>query len=460
MNYTFSPDTIAAIITPPGRGAVSAIRLSGEKAAPIANALFSGDLLEAESHKALYGALVSPKTKGIIDQALILVMKGPNSYTGEDVVEIFCHGSPIITEEIVEELCALGARPAKGGEFTLRAFQNGKIDLVQAEAVQSAIAADNALSMKLAARHLEVALSKKIQSWQKELTAITAIFEAAVDFPEEGLSFAKEEEIQPRLQTVLHEMQTLLDSFSDGKKLEEGLSCCLIGSPNAGKSSLLNALLRKDRAIVTKEAGTTRDLLEETLKIGPYSFSLIDTAGIRKAENIVEKEGILRSKKAAKDADFILLVIDSSKPLDPETLLLMEKADPEKTLLVWNKKDLGKDPYQQGKNGSFPTFPHQIALSAKTAEGVEELKKRLETLLWNAPPENYSLMLSKKRHKSCLEKAAQYVQTVADGLCTLPAFELFAIDLKEALHLLSNMIGSNVTEDVLSSIFSQFCVGK
>lgn len=445
--------TIAAIITPRGIGAISGIRVSGTLALEISSKIFSKNLQEATSHTAHLGSVCSLEEKISIDQAIALVMKAPNTYTGEDVVEFFCHGSPILTKKIFDELILAGAFPAKAGEFTFRAFQNGKIDLAQAESVQTLIASESSLAADAAKTHLEGALSKKIAHWQKILTDIAAIFEASVDFPEEGLSFKSRIEIEEDIQNILQDMRALKDSFSDGKKLQEGASFCLLGAPNAGKSSLLNALLRKDRAIVTSVAGTTRDLLEETLFIKGLPFILIDTAGLRSEGDLIEKEGMKRSKKALEEADFSLVVLDSSKPIPQEIERLLPLLCKEKTLIVWNKSDLQKPQ-------KLLAFPKQTVLSAKTLDGIEKLKEHLVDLAWDAPSEKPSLILTQKRHLLCIEKAMHYAEKALLEMQAEGSFEFMAVDMKSALGALAEIIGRNVSEDVLSSIFSQFCVGK
>ncbi|MEM8628827.1 MAG: tRNA uridine-5-carboxymethylaminomethyl(34) synthesis GTPase MnmE [Chlamydiota bacterium] len=444
--------TIVAPITPPGRGGVSGIRISGPEALDIADSLFSKDVRSIPSHRAVYGKIACPNTGSCIDQVLLLPMHGPHSYTGEDVVEIFCHGSPWITEQIVQKIIDCGAVLAQGGEFTLRAFQNGKMDLMQAEAVQKLIGAESSLAASSASEHLEGYLSKRVQTWQEELTEIGAIFLAAVDFPEEGLAFATRESLNKRLLTILQEMEALLASFQDGKKLEEHVSFCLAGPPNVGKSSLLNALLRKDRAIVTNQAGTTRDLLEESFSCGSHTFTLTDTAGIREGSCPIEQEGIKRSKEVAKKSDFVVFVLDTYYT-KLEACKLLEEHPPAKTLLVWNKADLQRGEFLE-------EFPYQVAVSAKTGKNLDALRELFIKASWNNPPDTYPFLLTQKRHQECLKKAKNCLDQVREGLAVERSFEFLSIDLQDCLQALAQMVGTCVTEDLLSSIFSQFCVGK
>lgn len=443
-------NTIAAIITPPGEGAISGIRISGPKTYDVAETIFSGDVKSYGCHTAHIGNILASDKK-VIDQVLILTMRGPNSYTGEDTVEIFCHGGSLVTRRVLERIIEAGASLAKPGEFSFQAFMNGKLDLAQAEAVQQLIAAKNELALESAEKQLQGALSHEISRFQKELTETTAILEAWVDFPEEGLEFASMEEIVSGLQTISERMEKLKNTFHDGKALHEGLTLCLLGSPNVGKSSLMNALLGKERAIVTEIAGTTRDLLEEDLRLGSFHFKLIDTAGIRKTEEIVEKEGIRRSEKAMKDADVILLLLDASRPLDQNDQKLIETTPKEKTILVWNKVDLAQAP------SDFPS----VKISAREKIGLADLTDAIEKLIWKkGPPSKEEVMITRLRHYTALSDAIQSCQAVIEGLKTGISPEFLAADMRSALHALSSIIGTNVSEDILSAIFSKFCLGK
>jgi len=443
-------DTIAAIATAPGEGAIAIIRISGPDSFDIAEKIFSRSTKNFKTHTAHYGHILASNGASI-DSVLLLVMKGPKSYTGEDSVEISCHGGSLISRAVLQRVYEAGARPARPGEFSLRAFLNGKIDLAQAEAVQGLIAAKNELALKSAEKQLQGALSEKIASFQKDLTETAAILEAWVDFPEDDLEFATTQEIINSLEAILYEMDNLKNTFSDGKMIHEGLSLCLLGAPNVGKSSLMNALLGKDRAIVTEIAGTTRDLLEEDLKIGKLHFKLIDTAGIRQTEEIIEKEGIRRSQAAVSEADLILLLLDASKKLTTEDLDLIERAPKEKTIFVWNKIDL--HPPNETISG--------VNISAKEKTGLNELKSTIESLIWKkGPPEKDQIMITHLRHYQALSNAIASCQTVIDGLKKGISAEFVASDMRNALSELGTIIGTNVTEDILTAIFSKFCLGK
>lgn len=443
-------ETIAAIATPPGEGAIAIIRISGAAAFEVAQKIFSRSMKNFKSHSAHYGQIIDVEGYPI-DSVLLLIMKGPHSYTGEDSVEICCHGGSLITRKVLARVFEAGARGAQPGEFSLRAYLNGKIDLAQAEAVQELIAAKSDLAMVHAERQLQGALSQTIRALQKELTDVAAILEAWVDFPEEGLEFAAMDEIIVSLEGALRRMEKLESTFHEGKILHEGLSLCLLGSPNVGKSSLMNALLGKERAIVTPIAGTTRDLLEEDLRLGQLHFKLIDTAGIRDTQEVVEKEGIRRSTIAMEEADLILLLLDATRPIEPNDEELLARAPKGKTILVWNKVDL-QDPIEKIDG---------VKISAKNKQGLDELKEAIEKLIWKkGPPSKEEVVITQMRHYQALKNSARCVKAVIEGLKSGISAEFVASDMRASLTELGAIVGTNVTEDILSAIFSKFCLGK
>lgn len=446
-------DTIAAIATAPGEGGIAIIRISGKESILVAGRVFSGPVHAYASHTVHWG-IVKDKEGNRIDEALLLVMRAPRSYTGADTVEFHCHGGSIASKRVLEAVIEAGARPAAAGEFTFQAFMNGKIDLAQAESVQRLISAKNEHAFQIAEKHLEGALSVKIISFQEELVRLTAILEAWVDFPEEGIEFATLESFVEDLSTINSRMQALLNTYYDGQRMEEGISLCLIGPPNAGKSSLMNALLQKERAIVTPIAGTTRDLIQEDLLLNGLHFKLIDTAGIRETEEIVEQEGIKRSKKAMEKADLILLVLDATKGLGEEEKCLLEQVSKEKTIVVWNKIDL---PSYEAPSA----FPHEVRLSAKDKIGLDQLVKTIDRVIWqNGAPPKEEVLITTVRHKESLAQAIQGVHSVIEGLTQNVSPEFLTADLRGALIELGRIIGTDVGEDILSSIFAQFCIGK
>lgn len=455
MHYIHRPyiqgETIAAVATPPGEGGVAIIRISGKEAVEVAAKVFQGPVKSYKSHTLHFGKIVD-REGAIVDEVLLTVMKAPNSYTGEETVEIHCHGGSLITRQVLQVVLDAGARAALPGEFTFNAYMNGKIDLAQAEAVQTLIAAKNDLALKASESQLQGILSKKVGAFQKELLDIAAILEAWVDFPEEGLEFASFEEVVDTLEQIKQKMEALAHTFEEGKMLHEGLTLCLSGAPNVGKSSLMNALLGKDRAIVTAIAGTTRDLLEADLKMGGLHFKLVDTAGIREAEEVVEQEGIKRSKAALLEADLIMLVLDATRGVQEDDLKVLKEAPQHKTIVVWNKVDL--------KSNHLPP-EGAIAISAKEGLGLEELKADIQAKVWKkGAPSKEEVVITNIRHFQALQSATKNVDAIISGLKSGVSPEFLASDMRAALKDLGTIIGQDISEEILSAIFSKFCVGK
>lgn len=458
MEYIHQPyqpgETIAAIATPPGEGGVAIIRISGKEALNAAEKLFSGPVQSYKTHTVHFGTFYN-LAKEPIDEVLVLVMRGKRSFTGEDTVEVHCHGGSLIARRVLEAVLESGVRAARPGEFSFKAFINGKIDLTQAEAIQELICAKNEKALDAAGNQLKGRLSEKISAFQMQLTEMTAILEAWIDFPEEGLEFITIQELGQRLTTICESMQKLLATFHDGKILHEGIALCLVGSPNVGKSSLMNALLDKERAIVSHIPGTTRDIVEDHLRLNGLNFKLVDTAGIRDAEDLIEREGIRRSKVAVSDADLILFVLDASKGITQEDAHLVDTLPPEKCIVVWNKTDLPDAAFTQ------LDFPHQVKLSAKTRQGLERLHEKIDTVVWQkGPPTREEIVITNVRHKEALTAAIVSCRAVIEGLQAGISPEFLASDMRQTLLELGKIIGVNVTEEILSSIFSQFCIGK
>lgn len=446
--------TIAAVATPPGEGGIAIIRISGTQALEVANKIFSGDVFSYKTHTAHYGKILD-ESGIVVDEVLLLIMKTPKSFTGEDVVEIHCHGGSLITRKVLECALKAGARAALPGEFSFKAFMNGKIDLTQAEAIQEVIFAKNEKALHTAKNQLQGLLRQKIELFQNTLVHVAAIFEAWVDYPEEGLEFASYDEILLTLNQVYNALNHLCHTYYDGKILKEGLSLSLLGAPNAGKSSLMNALSGKNRAIVTSTPGTTRDTLDEELAFGDLHFTLTDTAGIRETEEYIEQEGIKRSFDSAENADLILLILDIKAGWTSEAKELLSKLGLNKTLIVWNKIDI---PYI---NPTGCLHPHQVFISAKTQEGLEELKEGIKTMIWSGKtPSNDQILITNQRHYAALKDACGYVKDALNGLKEECSPELLSMDIKAALKELGTVVGTNITEDILNAIFSKFCVGK
>jgi tRNA modification GTPase len=449
--YNLTEDTIAAIATPIGDGAIAIIRISGKNTLSIVNKIFSKDIFKIKSHTATYGKIIDEK-KQTIDYVLLLLMKGPKSYTGEDSVEIQCHGGRFITKAVLEVVLQAGARAAEPGEFTLRAFKNNKMDLTQAEAVQSLIQAKSLQSYKSAKELLDGTLSKKIISFQKNLIDIAAILEAWVDFPEEDLEFESFESVIFRIEKQLTEINSLIQTFDDGKKIHEGLTISLIGAPNVGKSSLMNLLLKKERAIVSKIAGTTRDTIEEECFINDYRFRLIDTAGIRETNEEIEREGIKRSLDAIKKADIIFYLLDASKEILDDELEYIHSLDLNKTIIIQNKCDL--------KTPSKLEFPQVVNISILKELQINELLNMLANKINSLYVDTSDIVLTHYRHKKALVNTTEYLNNVIRGLKNKISAEFVCFDMRCALRELASIIGTDITNDILSAIFSKFCLGK
>lgn len=455
-SYSHSQDeTIAAITTAPGNGAIAGIRVSGSLAIAVIQKLFSKDLSSTESHKALYGTL-NTLTGEFLDQVIVIVMRGSQSFTGQETVELFCHGGSIITRRILDQILQAGARSAQPGEFTFRAFMNGKLDLAQAEAVQSIIAAQNDKALDAAADQLQGGLSKEVGRLQETLYTIAAILEAWVDFPEEGLEFASFEDVVKSLKELETKIHSLISSYDRGKKYHEGLKVCLVGRPNVGKSSLMNALLRSDRAIVTDIAGTTRDLIHEKLMIGGIHVQLTDTAGLREDADTIEKEGIRRSKVALKEADLIIWVLDASQGMTLEDQSLIQELPSDKTIAVWNKLDIAnkKDQIVEVK---FQT----LGISAKELIGIELLTDTMANYLGNSNIDNSEgIVITHVRHKDQLQKASQSITSLIQGLEAGVSPEFLTVESRSAMSSLAAITGTDVQTGLLDAIFSNFCIGK
>ncbi|CAF22746.1 tRNA uridine-5-carboxymethylaminomethyl(34) synthesis GTPase MnmE [Candidatus Protochlamydia amoebophila] len=447
-------ETIAAIATPPGEGGVAIIRISGDQSLEVAAKIFSGPIFSYRSHTAHYGQIYNSSGEHV-DDVLVLIMLGKRSYTGENTVEIHCHGGSLITRKVLEVVLAAGARAALPGEFTFKAYMNGKIDLAQAEAVQELICAKNEKALGAAESQLKGSLSNRVLAFQSTLTQIAAILEAWVDFPEEGLEFATMDELDQDLERTAKDMEKLVNSFHNGKILHDGLSICLIGCPNVGKSSLMNALLDKDRAIVSPIPGTTRDVLEDHLRLNGLHIKLSDTAGIREANESVEQEGIRRSKKAMQEADLILLVLDAHKGLEKEDQELLKQVPFHKTIVIWNKIDLNP------RNLPCLEVPFLVHLSAKEKIGLEELHQTIDTIIWqDGPPSKEEILITNVRHKEALIESIESLRRVKIGLRHQVSPEFLTLDMRQSLLELGKIIGTNISEDILSAIFSKFCIGK
>jgi tRNA modification GTPase len=450
-------DTIAAIATPPGAGAIAVIRISGPGAIAAADRAFRGSapLCNAPSHTVHYGHVVD-ESGVVVDDVLAAVFVGPRSYTGEDVVEISCHGGLVVTEEVFAAILGAGARQAEPGEFTRRAFLNGKMDLSQAEAVGALISASSRNARRASLEQLHGRLADSVGTIRDELTRLCALLEIDLDFSEEGLSIVSQEEIAGKMRECRGRLENMAETFNSGRLYRDGVSAVIIGAPNVGKSSLFNALLRENRAIVTAIPGTTRDFLEESVTIGGVLFKLTDTAGIRESSDPAEAEGIRRSRRAVEHADIVLHVLDASAP-SQGSLDVSVLTEHQKLITVWNKIDSAGE-----RAGSSPaSTAHQVSISARTGEGVHELSETLVGCIKTDTTEpTGGVQVTTQRHWRAIRTA---IERMDDGLASLAAGrtnEFIAFDVREAAASLGEITGIVSSEDVLNSIFASFCIGK
>jgi len=465
-----SNDTIAAIATPPGEGGISVLRLSGPEAVHVASKGFRGksDLGTVGTHTAHYGGF-EDQDHLHIDDVVATVFREPASYTGEDVVEISCHGGVYVTRRILEALLHLGARHAAPGEFTKRAFLNGKLDLSQAEAVADLIHAKSERSHRASLRQLKGELSGRISELRDRLIETTGLLELELDFVEDGLEFTDKENLNRQIESAVSLVTGLLASFKTGKLYRDGVKVVLAGMPNVGKSSILNALLRENRAIVTDIPGTTRDTIEESLVIQGLAFTVVDTAGLRETVDRVEAEGVKRSHDQVKSSDLLLLILDLSRPTESEEVALAQrlvkdlKQESTPVVLVLNKKDL-----VQGSNGEIAAATERIQaqatvrVSALTGEGIKELEETLfhTALRTGSHIEESNVTVTNTRHYDALLRASESLRAARESLEKGESSEFIALDLRGALDSLGEITGVVTTDDILNDIFSKFCIGK
>lgn len=443
-------DTIAAVSTPFGEGAIALLRLSGPQAAEVADTVFRGKrrVQEMQTHRQYFGGIFDGEQK--LDEVLLSIHRAPASYTGEDVVEIACHGGILVTRRILELLLRSGARAAEPGEFTQRAFFNGKMDLTQAEAVMDLISAQTDLALKAASEQLEGRLGARIRDLRERLLELLAHVEAYIDFPEEDIDPDTGEALLGRLDSVRVDLDRLLATAGQGKILREGVRTVIFGEPNVGKSSLLNLLLGYERAIVSSTPGTTRDTLEEIINLRGIPLRLVDTAGVRDATDAIEREGIERTRRQLDRADLVLHIRDASSTRENDTT---EELPLQRALLVLNKSDLGEHPSWRGVDA--------VRLSCLTGDGSDALAEAIEARVFGgqAAARDWSVAIN-ARHQACLEQARQFAnaarQAFTDGLSA----EFVAEELRAALNAVGDVVGHVDTEDLLGKIFSTFCIGK
>jgi tRNA modification GTPase len=451
-------DTIAAISTAIGHSGIGIVRISGSDAIRIADKLFRSHkgkkLKHTPSNRIIYGRIVEPGRREVIDEVLLSVMKAPGTYTREDIIEINCHGGAVAVRRVLELVLEYGARLAEPGEFTQRAFLNGRIDLAQAEAVLDVISALTDESQKTAIRQLSGNLSKKIDGIREKLIDLTALVEAYIDFPEDDIEPLSVKEMKKQAEAIQRALQNLIDSSKYGLILRDGLKTAIIGRPNVGKSSLLNALLEHDRAIVTELPGTTRDVIEEYLNIEGLPLKIMDTAGIRSVENIAEKEGVKRSLMTMEDADLVLVMLDGSSALHKTDLELLEKSKSKNTLLVINKTDLP----QKIRLDNPPR--EVIRISARHGSGLDSLKKKIFKKATGGEVHHGTDIVTNVRHLKAIESASSSITSFLVQLKKDTSPEFLSLELRDALDSIGAIIGITTPDDILNRIFSSFCIGK
>lgn len=454
-------DTIIALATPPGVGAIGVIRLSGKQAFEWANELFFGkDLLRQKSHTVHLGTL---RYEGaILDEALVTIFKGPHSYTGEDVIEISCHGSDFIIRKVMETLVRMGARPADKGEFTMRAFLNGKMDLSQAEAVADLISSNSESSHELAMQQMRGGFSEEIKNLRAQLIDFASLIELELDFSEEDVEFANRTALTDLVEKIQGIVKALIDSFLLGNVLKNGVNTVIVGRPNAGKSTLLNALLQEDRAIVSDIEGTTRDTIEEILNIQGVNFRLIDTAGIREANDTIEAIGVKKTFEKVRQSALVVYVFDAQKTAVEEVHKDIDQLlHPNIILLVVaNKMDI--NPYAKAADylNEHLSEAQFIPLSAKNKMNLALLEEKLYQSVISGEISTGDTILSNTRHYAALQQTQESLHAVLQGLSSDVPSDLIAMDIRRALHFLGEITGEISTDDLLENIFGNFCIGK
>jgi len=459
-----SDDTISAIATAIGEGGIGIVRVSGSEALAIADKLFVSkvgkQVTAAVSHKVLYGDIIDPDSAEKVDEALLIVMRAPRSYTCEDIVEVHCHGGPVPLQRVLALTLKAGARLAEPGEFTKRAFLNGRLDLAQAEAVIDIIRAKTDTSLKAAVGNLSGKLSEQVKSLRHTILRMIAQLEAAIDFPEEDIEEAAAADVAILIKEVDVELAALLATAQTGRILREGLATVIIGKPNVGKSSLLNALLREKRAIVTDVPGTTRDIIEEYVNIRGIPLKIIDTAGIRETADVVEKIGVARARELVGQADLILVLLDSSAPLSPEDKAVLALLSGKQAIVLINKSDLPAQ-LEVDEIEKYTTDRLVLKISVEQGQGLAELEQVIADMVFSGQvSQGEAAFVSNVRQADALRQAqgrlAEAMATIADGMPS----DCIVVDLRAAWDKLGEITGDTVGEDIIDQIFTQFCIGK
>ena len=455
-------DTIAAVATAYGEGGIGIIRISGEEALPILQEIFEfhGDTDTFTSRRMTYGKIIDKEKNQIIDEVLAVYMKGPKTYTAEDVVEINCHGSMVSLRKALALVLRKGARLAEPGEFTKRAFLNGRLDLSQAEAVIDMIRAKTDKSFDVAVSQLEGRLSLKVEEIRQKLLDLLVDITVNIDYPDEDIEEMTYEKLEESIVETQDMIEKLLATSSTGKMIREGIKIAIVGKPNVGKSSLMNGLLKETRAIVTDIPGTTRDTIEEVLSIRNIPVYLVDTAGIRETSDKVEKMGIEKSKEAFNQADFILFLLDGSRPLEEEDLQIMEFLKERKSLVLINKRDLGEAISIEEISAKLPAS-QVIEASLLKGQGITEIEDAVEDLVYGGEiVQKESMMVNNVRHIELLEQAVKSLTDALHMSERREALDFIEVDVKNAYERLGEIIGETVSDDIINEVFARFCLGK
>jgi len=454
-------DTIAAISTPRGIGAISIIRLSGPKTLDIIKNVFTflSNVKEIKPRYAYYGKIIDPISSEIVDTGICVYYKLPNSYTGEDMAEISCHGGILVSSKVLEVILKAGARLAEPGEFTKRAFLNGKMDLIQAEAVNDLINCKTDLMLKISNNQLLGKGSEKIKNLRDKLLSISAEIEVHIDYPEEDLSIENPRDIYEKLENVYQQMREFLISADNGMVLKEGINTVIVGKPNVGKSTLLNRLLREDRAIVTNIPGTTRDVIIESLNIRGVLLRVVDTAGIRESSDVIEKIGIKKTIEEIKKADLILFVLDASEPLSEDDLRIMELIKKKDYLVILNKRDLNYKISIENIRKLLNGKNHIVEISALKGEGLEKLEDAIYSKVEEMIDLDVQPVVTNLRQKIALQKSSSALKEALNNFNSYP-IDVISIDIRKSIEYLDELLGFKYSDDLLGNIFSNFCVGK
>ncbi len=455
--------TIAAVATAMSPSGISIVRVSGPRSWEMVNEIFrtpggKKNLLEQSSHTIHYGMIWDQGE--MVDEVLVMLMRGPRTFTAEDTVEIDCHGGVLVTQRVLEAVMRQGARPAQPGEFTKRAFLNGRMDLSEAEAVMDVIHAQNNFALKASLNQLKGAVAQRVGQLRDRILDAIAFIEAALDDPEHISIEGYADTLSGQLESMMEEMDYLIRRSRNGRILAEGIRTVILGKPNAGKSSLLNVLSGQERAIVTEIAGTTRDVLEEQIRVGDMGMVIVDTAGIRDTEDLVEKIGVKRAMEEAESADLILYVVDSSVPLDENDREIMELIRDRKAVVLLNKSDLPVSVTVQELQKAVQGHP-VISISAKQEEGLDKLEEILKSMFMEGEVSfNDQVMITNARHLACLQEAEKSLEMVRQSIEEGMPEDFFTIDLMEAYTQLGYILGEEVDEDLVNRIFEKFCMGK